>query len=122
MFDATSPSGAVAIGGGVVALGGIGATIHGASARSHLGARQETVRVLENADTLAHEFGALQVAAGRPAPGQVERLERIASQLTDARAAVTYAESKAPLIRNLGIGAAVLGVAAIGTGLFLLGD
>ena len=122
MLDVTSPQGALTIGGSVVTLGGLGASIHGFSAASSLGARRETVRVLEQADTLANEFGAIQAAANRPAPGQAERLERIASQIADARGAVHYAESKAPMIRNLGIGAAVLGVAAIGVGLFVLGD
>jgi hypothetical protein len=121
-FDVTSPGGAAVIGGGAVTAGGIGATIHGATTAGKLGQRQETVRVLEQADAFAHEFGELQAAAGRAAPGQEERLARIASQLTDARGAVSYAEHRAPLIRNLGIGAAVLGAAAIATGFFVFSD
>jgi hypothetical protein len=121
-FDVTSPGGAMTIGGGVVTVGGIGATIHGAATAGKVGQRRETVNLLEQADAFAHEFGDLQAAAGRAAPGQEERLARIASQLTEARSAVNYAESKAPMIRNLGIGAAVLGVAAIGAGLFVFND
>jgi hypothetical protein len=122
MVDATSPGGALVIGGGVVTLGGVGATVHGFATTSKLGSRQETVRVLEQADTLAKEFGALQAAAGTQAPEHAARLEHIATQLADARGAVTYAQTKAPMIRNLGIGAAILGVAAIGAGLFVFGD
>jgi hypothetical protein len=118
----TSPQGGLVIGGGAVALGGAGATIHGIAAHGNLGQRQATVQVLEQAETFANEFLELQQQAGRAAPGHAERLERIAAQLTEARGAVHYAESKAPLFRNLGIGAAVLGVAAIGAGFLVFGD
>lgn len=121
-MDVTSTGGAMTIGGGVAVASGIGATVHGGLTVGRLAQRQETVRVLEQAQTFAQEFGELQQAAGRSLDGHADRLARIGTQLDDARTAVSYAQNKAPLIRNLGIGSVVLGAAAVASGLVLFND